>query len=360
MTGSASDAVLAFGAILGVVVGLVFGLTVVVLFIVLVHETGHAVAAKLIGFEVMSFCVGPLLWSKADGRWGFSWWGDWTLGGFVFANSKSDVDIKKKYVALFAGGPIASFLLAATVAAIYLSYPESRIWLRPLLIFTSSMLLTLVPAKAGGLGTDGYWLWNLLLRPKVAERLLCATRLQHLTQRDVPPTEWPASLVTPLRDLTEPMMQHVAARTAEICFAIATDDRDLAIAAGKDLETLLDEFDFDSLSRRLVPVIALDAAIVQALVVKDAGRARELLTRATPFPPEYEYLAHETMCAVFHLKGRPNDSVVAAEHTMRTMIEHYRNRPNSMRQIAENLRYVSEDARRAAHAFLDSELAHSN
>ena len=44
MTGSASDAVLAFGAILGVVVGLVFGLAVVVLFIVLVHEANQFIA----------------------------------------------------------------------------------------------------------------------------------------------------------------------------------------------------------------------------------------------------------------------------------------------------------------------------
>jgi len=85
--------------------------------LVVVHEAGHLIAARLMGIPISGFSVGlgPKLWSR---RWGRTEYAlrAFPLGGFVVPGIADESEFRaiplKRRVAYFLGGPLANLAVA--------------------------------------------------------------------------------------------------------------------------------------------------------------------------------------------------------------------------------------------------------
>ncbi|OGX87820.1 hypothetical protein [Hymenobacter glacialis] len=75
------------------------------------HELSHALAGVRQGFVLQWFVVGPLMWKKLDGRLRFRWNTNLnTAGGMVLCVPPDDHDLRRRFMAFAAGGPLGSVM----------------------------------------------------------------------------------------------------------------------------------------------------------------------------------------------------------------------------------------------------------
>ncbi|HKI04199.1 MAG TPA: site-2 protease family protein [Thermoanaerobaculia bacterium] len=102
-----------------------FYLAVLVLLslLVLIHEAGHLIAAKMVGIPIADFSVGlgPKIWSRRRGRTEYSFRAI-PLGGFVMPAVTDEDDFRtfalRKRLAYFLGGPLANLAAAVVLFAV--------------------------------------------------------------------------------------------------------------------------------------------------------------------------------------------------------------------------------------------------
>lgn len=102
-----------------------FYLAVLVLLslLVLIHEAGHLLAAKMAGIPIADFSVGlgPKIWSRRRGRTEYCFRAI-PLGGFVMPAVTDEEDFRtfalRKRLAYFLGGPLANFAAAVVLFAV--------------------------------------------------------------------------------------------------------------------------------------------------------------------------------------------------------------------------------------------------
>lgn len=98
------------------------GILVLLSLLVLIHETGHLLAAKWVGIPVAEFAVGfgPKLWSRRWGRTEYSLRA-FPLGGFVAPAVSDDCEFRtfelKRRLAFFLAGPLANLAAALPLFA---------------------------------------------------------------------------------------------------------------------------------------------------------------------------------------------------------------------------------------------------
>ena len=127
----------------------------------LLHELGHALVGRWQGFQWLT--VGPFRWSNEADQVRFRWNTDLhTAGGMVLSVLTDDRDLRHRYLAFAAGGPLASLVWAALALGSYVLLP---IALRAQLLGISLRMtgtvslviavLTLVPLQFGSFASDG-------------------------------------------------------------------------------------------------------------------------------------------------------------------------------------------------------------
>jgi hypothetical protein len=126
--------------------------------VILVHEAGHAVAARMLGFECSRICVGPFSFDRKDGFAIRFRWNEF-LTGSVLAQFRSVPGARAVMRAFgtFCAGPIFSLLFSFLASVLAPSRGVSS-ELAGLVILDSVLIgvLTLVPARNGIRTTDGY------------------------------------------------------------------------------------------------------------------------------------------------------------------------------------------------------------
>jgi hypothetical protein len=104
----------------GVKIALLIVILPAFIFVVAVHEGGHALAGVLSGFDFRLFVAGPFLYEKQNGRWHFKWNRNINVaGGLVVCLPKTDHQLTKKFIVFVAGGPMASLVLAVLFYGLY-------------------------------------------------------------------------------------------------------------------------------------------------------------------------------------------------------------------------------------------------
>jgi len=148
-------------------------LPVIWLLVVAVHEGGHLAGGMARGMRFLLLIVGPFGLVRAGERVEFRWFFNLgTLGGVAAAVPNPDLPLKPQLQRLILGGPLASLLLAALCAGVFL-VTDGRIAAYAMLTAALSALIFLVtaaPMRAGGFMSDGMQFLSLSRDPGMVER----------------------------------------------------------------------------------------------------------------------------------------------------------------------------------------------
>jgi hypothetical protein len=170
--------------------------------IILLHELGHALAGRSVGFRLVSFAVFPLQFTRMGGR-PLRW--NTELGGHYMGIPERHENLWRRYLWIVAGGPAAN-VLTFLFCWLVLWWAQGRIegvtfsLLRGLMCWSLlTAAFNLVPLKLGGYKTDGRHIWEAFFAPVQSRRSLAI--LGCLTSQNTPvrPREWAAEWVEALQ-----------------------------------------------------------------------------------------------------------------------------------------------------------------
>ena len=236
------------------------------------HELGHLLAGKWVGFQFSFYIVGPIR-VEAVPRGGirvvynrdYQTWGG--LCGMAPANSK---DVARKFAWLVAGGPLISLVGGIVFGGLglllgpKLSLPG---------IFVSCLgdvsflmaIVTLWPADNGIFLTDGARWLRLRTPGPLAERDAALLALYAYSRQDISAKDWPKDvLATSLAIQDDSIFESTAHYFA---YLVAFDEGDLAAAEGSILRSR-------DMMMKLNPTFALASVLESAFVL--AWRAQDL------------------------------------------------------------------------------------
>ena len=125
--------------------------------VALIHEAGHALAARPAGYRLVSFGVGlgpPLL--RHPGKGGAVYYlGRWLFAGGACVAVPRTLSPGPRAMLFHAGGGLAQLALAGALALV----PDTVWWVAPVRTFNLLVLAwNLLPWRWGGKASDGWWL----------------------------------------------------------------------------------------------------------------------------------------------------------------------------------------------------------
>ncbi|MBO0778876.1 MAG: M50 family metallopeptidase [Ktedonobacteraceae bacterium] len=174
---------------------------IVSLFLVLLlHECGHILAGLLQRCRFELLIVGPLKVAREHGKIRVGLNKSLALAGGLAATSPQDTShMRRRFIIIVLGGPLASFVFAGLLWALSLSFPEAALWrnclqltgLLSLIIF----LVTALPLPMGTFYTDGARALMLLRKGEEARRWAALISLQRLSLGVQPPMHWNGDLM---------------------------------------------------------------------------------------------------------------------------------------------------------------------
>ena len=139
------------------------------------HECGHALAAKAVGFRVKVLAIGPVVLSKESGkrRVRLSWMGLLLMGGYMGAIPPSPRGFRRKQMTVVGAGPLTSLGAGVTLLGIFYVLPDTAVagwWQVVGMGAVAGIYLGLINLLPLGY-SDGTMLFHLLLRTKRGDEL---------------------------------------------------------------------------------------------------------------------------------------------------------------------------------------------
>lgn len=134
-------------------------LPLLILIVLATHEIGHLVGGMSQGMRFLLLIVGPFVWQASGSGTRFDWnTSPALMGGLAAALPTAQGDpLRRQWLWLIAGGPLASLLLAI-VAAVLIPFSDPRFAAYLLFVAATSFgifVVTLIPVRAGGFMSDG-------------------------------------------------------------------------------------------------------------------------------------------------------------------------------------------------------------
>ena len=172
---------------------------------IFLHECGHLLGGRLVGFRFLLLIVGPLQIVRVnENQLRVQLNRNLALaGGLAAAVPQDNHNLARRMLVMVAGGPAMNLLLAAGsgLAAGFLPSP----WNLVLIIFAALNigigLVTLVPMKTSGFHTDGARILMLLKGGEQAQRWVAALNISYLSllkrPREIDPALINAALANP-------------------------------------------------------------------------------------------------------------------------------------------------------------------
>jgi hypothetical protein len=140
------------------------------IFVVLMHELGHALTGLALGMKMRAFLVGPFQWQIRHGKWTFKF----RPAAFLVSGGAAALVPTKpsqrpwRYVCMVAAGPFVSLILGVIALWALFAAPDSSwesAWLFLACVASISLLaavLNLVPFQTGTMYSDGAYIYQLL------------------------------------------------------------------------------------------------------------------------------------------------------------------------------------------------------
>ncbi len=227
---------------------------------VAVHEMGHLLLGKFVGFHFRFIQVGPLSLRLEYGRLKIRIHRGLLLGGFAGIQADRVCRLRRRLLIFILGGPAANLLsIPLTVMLVNYVFPElGRSWVAvPVAQFAFiSMLLFMTSFLLQRRTSDGGRVWMLLNSRESARRWVTIFAFGALTNRGVPAKFWKRSWLSAVTRLRDGSRDEFVGNW--LAYASANDRKDASRAAAH-LERCLE------LARSVSPSI-LSLAVVEAAV----------------------------------------------------------------------------------------------
>jgi len=167
-------------------------LAIVVIFIVqalttLIHEAGHAIAAKLVGWPILEFRVMPISFVRQDGRWKARWSYKDFPPGLVRAEPVDCCQFHSKLRLFALGGPSANLVTAGLAVICENAIPRQSAFLILFILFSLLQGLTnLLPMHSRNFELDGYAAFRLTRNPDLLAARIAAIKMRKHLQSGRP------------------------------------------------------------------------------------------------------------------------------------------------------------------------------
>lgn len=305
---------------LGQLVGSLGLLLVASLLAIGMHEIGHAGLGRWQGFELHRLTVGPFQWQREDKRLRFRWNTSlYAAGGLVLCVPTDDQQLRRRYMALVAGGPLASLLWAGLA---FTTYAFAQEWGAPLRLglgltgaFSGAIaVVTLLPLHLGGMASDGarlLTLWQGGAASQLELTVLVATgrSVAGTRPRDLSVTALQAALTLPDTLPFKPYLYHYL-------YLAALDAGHFAQAA-RYLETY--QTKLQQLPAILHETVWLEAAFFAAAFAHDLPASQAFQAQAVPSVLTARDIAFRVAAAQARLVGDAQQAGVQAQRSLREL-----------------------------------------
>ncbi len=289
------------------------GFGVAMVFNLVIHELGHALAGRAMGGSILRIVLGP--WRYEQFRSGFRWRKVRALagvGGFVQTVLPADERLRRATSVMLLGGPSSNLLLAAMAWGLTRTFDlhwALRLTLIEIAIFGAILgFVNLLPFRMQGFLTDGAQLFRLWTQPealaraelgaRIARSSIDGTRLREIADADI-------AALDP--NHANPNERFVAL----VLQAGVLADRGFLSGAKRAVDRAL--ADWDRLPDGFRQMLALQAANLSAQLDRDPKLAREWLDRAEGgIIEDYQYA--EVRARIAELEGDPITRDMSIEH----------------------------------------------
>jgi len=249
--------------------------------VLLVHELGHLLGGRLVGFRAFLLIIGPMRLERSQAGWAMHLNKEPALYGGMAGSAATDArNLGRRTAVLVAGGPVASADLALgaglVLHALDLSLRNASASFTSLLSFLALQTLslvsaaicivTLVPMQTSGFMTDGARLLRLLRGGPVAERDIAIQAIIGSSLSGVRPRNWDTALINTARELRDgSMFEFIGLQFAQMHAADRGDVEQSLLLLRQLLQHV------DRIPKMMIAAMHLDAARQFAL----AGQVNE-------------------------------------------------------------------------------------
>jgi hypothetical protein len=285
---------------------------------IVVHELGHLLGGRLVGFRAFLLIVGPLRLERSASGWRFAMNRSIALAGGLAGTAPTDTQrVRQRMAVVIAGGPLASLITGVLALAWCLSLRPSEFDIATpfgRVLFAGALaaygfgsvgigLLTLIPGRTAGFRTDGAQLLTFLRGGAEGDRAAALGAIVGQSLSGVRPRDYAPDLLATALHPADGSGEELAAWQLSLAAAVdAGDDT----AARAWLERILGALD------RVPPLTVATQRYDAALLLArwgDLDRAREQLAAAGTAPAfAAEHLPPMARAAVAIGEGRHADA----------------------------------------------------
>jgi hypothetical protein len=308
-----------------------------------VHEAGHLLVSRLMGFRIMRYIVGPLMVKAEGGRVKVRANESWEqYPGSMLAVPKSKRNLRWRDLFVLAAGPVASLALAITawwlvVKLAWQVEPSVLAYFRLQMIYSLfSALMNGAPIRSLGKMSDGARIRMLLAGGPGAERWCALKALAGESKSGKRPREWDAECIRQAVGFPDGSFDDQGGNHLAFYWAL---DRGDVESAGTYMGRLLAISDRKFMAMQ--PVISADAAFYHAYYRNDPATARGYLEQmGDMISRRFRYMQMRAEAAVLLSEGKADEARGRAREGLASMEAEYAYDPGSAQQEREWFRQL--------------------